>query len=53
MEYSKLLHLLNEPNNSKLITRKWTIANDISNSSCDVGTEIIYNTEVLKFSLCH
>ena len=53
MEYSKLLHLLNEPNNSKLITRKWNIANDISNSSYDVGTEIIYNTEVLKFSLCH
>ena len=52
MKHQKILNLLNEASDSKFVTRKWNIANDQSNSNYDVGTEIIYNTEVLKSSLC-
>ena len=34
------------------MTRKWNIVNDQSNANYDVGNEIIYNTEVLKYNLC-
>ena len=34
------------------MTRKWSIANDLSNTICGAGNEIIYNTEVLKSNLC-
>ena len=34
------------------MSRKWNIINDQSNASYDVGNEIIYNTEVLKYRLC-
>ena len=34
------------------MTRKWNIVNDPSNAIYDVGNEIIYNTEVLKYNLC-
>ena len=50
MERQKILNLLNEANDPKFVTRKWNIVND--NSSSDVGSEIIYNTEVLKSNLC-
>ena len=52
MEHQKTLNLLNEANDSKFLTRKWNIFNDQSNANFDVGNEIIYNTEVLKSSLC-
>ena len=39
---------MNEPNDSKFVTRKLNIVNDQSNTNYDVGNEIIYNTEVLK-----
>ena len=33
--------------------RKWNIAKDQPNGAYDTGNEIIYNTEVLKSSLCY
>ena len=52
MEHQKILNLLNEPNDSKFVTRKWNIVNDISNANYGVGNDIICNTEVLKSNLC-
>ena len=52
MEHKKILNLLNESNYSKFVTRKWNIVNNQSNTHHDVGNEIIYNTEVLKSTLC-
>ena len=52
MEHHQILNLLNESSNSKFVKRKWDIVNEQSNSSYDVGNEILYNTEVLKPSLC-
>ena len=52
MEHKIILNLLNEPNDSKFVTRKWNIFNDQSNANYDVGNEIMYNTEVLQFNLC-
>ena len=43
---------MKEANNSKLVTRKWNTVNDNSKGIYGVGTEIIYNTEVLKSNLC-
>ena len=43
---------MNEANDSKLVTRKWNIDNDNSKTNCNVGSEIIYNTEVLKSNFC-
>ena len=34
------------------MTRKWNTVNDNSKGIYGVGTEIIYNTEVLKSNLC-
>ena len=34
------------------MTRKWIIVNDQSNSSYDVGNDIIYSTEFLKSNRC-
>ena len=48
-----MLNLLNEENNSKLMTRKWNIANGQPNANYDVGNEIIYNTEASKSNLCN
>ena len=31
MEHQKILNLLNETNDSKFVTRKWNIVNDIQN----------------------
>ena len=36
MEHQKVLNLLNEPNNSKFVKRKWNIVNDQSNANYDV-----------------
>ena len=52
MEHQKILHLLNEASDSKFGTRKWNIANDNSKTNYGTGSEIIYNTEVLKSNLC-
>ena len=42
---------LNETSDSRFWTRKWNIVNDQSNTNCNVGNDIIYNTEVLKYNL--
>ena len=31
MEHKKILNLLNEASNSRFVTRKWTVANDVGN----------------------
>ena len=48
MEHQKIFNLLNEANDSIFITIKWNIVNDNSKTNCDVGNEIICNTEVLN-----
>ena len=35
------------------MTRKWNIVNNEINAKYDIENEIIYNTEVLKSSLCN
>ena len=35
------------------MTRKRNIVKDNSKTNCGVGSEIIYNTEVLKSNLCY
>ena len=52
MEHQKILNLLNEANYSKFLTRKWNIVSDDSRPNYDVGSEIIYNTEILNSNLC-
>ena len=52
MEHQKILNLLNGVNDSKFVTRKWNIVNDISNSSYAAANEITYNREILKSNLC-
>ena len=47
MEHQKILNLLNQPSDSKSVSRMWNIVNDQSNANYDVGNEIIYNTEKL------
>ena len=42
--------MLNDANNSKFLTREWNIVNDNSKANCEERNEIIYNTEVLKFT---
>ena len=36
MEHQKILSLLNEPNDSKFVTKKWNIVNDESNANRDI-----------------
>ena len=48
MELQKILNFLNESNDSKILIIKWNIVNDQSNANYDIGSEIIYDTEVLK-----
>ena len=52
MEHQKILNLLNEENDYEFMTKKWNIVNDNPKSNYGVTNEIIYNTEVLKSSLC-
>ena len=52
MKHKKILNLLNESNDSKFVKRKWNIVNDQLNGNYDAIIGIIYNTEILKSSLC-
>ena len=52
MEDKKILNLLNEVNSSKSLTIRLNIVNDNSNANYNARNEIIYNTEVLKSTLC-
>ena len=51
MKQEKILNWLNEANDSKFVTRKWNIVNDISKSNFDATNEITYNTEFLESNL--
>ena len=42
---------MNEANDSKFVTRKWDIVYDQSNTTYDIGNEIISNTKILKSNL--
>ena len=53
MEHQKILNLLNEQTDSKLVTRKWNIANDQSNPNYDAVNKIMCNIKVLKSNLCN
>ena len=44
--------MLNEASDSIFLARKWNIANDQSKVNYDIGSETVYNTEVLKSNLC-
>ena len=52
MENQKILNLLKEASDSKLLTRKWNIFSDQSNANYDLGNGIIYNTALLKSNFC-
>ena len=43
---------MNKAKDSKFVTRKWNIDIDNSETNYNVGSEIIYNTEVLKSNFC-
>ena len=42
MEHQKILNLLSEANDSKIVTRKWNIVNDNSKSNYGAENKIIY-----------
>ena len=44
----QILDLLNKTSDSRFVTKKLNIVNDQSSANFNVGTKIIYNTEVLK-----
>ena len=52
MEHQKILNLLNEANDCKFVTNKWNMISDNSKANYGVGNQIIYNSEVLKSTLC-
>ena len=52
MDHQKMSNLLTEENDCKFITRKWNTVNDNSQANYNVSSEIIYNTEILKSSIC-
>ena len=52
MEHQKILNLLNEANDCKFVTNKWNMISDKSKANYGVGNQIIYNSEVLKSTLC-
>ena len=52
MEHQKILNLSNEESDSKVVTKSWDIGNDQSNANYDMGSDIIYNTEVSKSNIC-
>ena len=52
MEQQQILNLLNEANDSKIVTTKQNIFNDNSKSNYDAKNKITYNTEILKSNLC-
>ena len=51
MEHEKKRNILNEANDSKLVTRKWNIINDNSKANYDAANEITHNAEILNSSL--
>ena len=53
MQSQKILNSLKKPSYSRLVTRKWNIVNDQSNTTYAVGNKIIDRTEVLKSNLCN
>ena len=46
------MNSVSEVSDSRFLTRKWNIANDQSITNYHVTIEIIYNTEVLKSTVC-
>ena len=52
MEHQKTVNLLNEISGSKFVTKKWKIASDQLSKNYDLGSEVIYYTEVLNSNLC-
>ena len=46
MKHPKILNLLNEPNDSKFVTRKWNIVNHQSNVNYDARNKFVYNTKI-------
>ena len=52
MEHQKILNLLNEANDCKFTTNKRNMISDNSKANYGVGNQIIYNSEVLKSTLC-
>ena len=52
MEYRKILNLLNDENDCKFATRKWSILNDNWKANSGVGNETTYYKKVLKSILC-
>ena len=52
MGHHKILHLLNEANDSKFVARKWNIVNHNSKANYGVENKFTYSTEVLRSSLC-
>ena len=54
MEHLKILNLLNEANDSKLVTRKWNVANDQSFANYDVGDIIVTAAPAtqVSFKIC-
>ena len=52
LEHQKIVSLLNEANDSKLVARKWNIVNDNSKTNYGIGSDIICNTVFLESNLC-
>ena len=52
MQHQKILNLFKKAYDSKIMKRKWNIVNDNSKVCYNVGTEIIYNAEIVTSSLC-
>ena len=46
MEHQKILNLLNEASDSKVLTRKWNIVNDQSKANYDIGNEILVKDNI-------
>ena len=51
MEHQEILNFLNKPSDSKFVIKSGTLSM-INQTQFDVGNEIIYNKEALKFTLC-
>ena len=53
MEHQKISNLLNEANDFKFVTRKWSTFYDQSNANYDAGNEITFDIfEIVKFDIC-
>ena len=47
MEHQKILKLLNDPNDSKFVTRKWNIVSDNSNLNYAAANDIPITQKLL------